>query len=79
MNCTNCGFFQQEEVEYCDEVQVVWLCRATEADTCPMNDELLLQAMEEAVVPCTRCGQDVDGHGVIDGIPVCPVCDKGVL
>ena len=37
------------------------------------------RATREVVVPCPKCGRDCDGNGVIDGIPVCSHCDRGVL
>ena len=80
MTCSNCSFYTSEWVTspFSGRRERVLLCTAEEDDECPMELALLIEAME-TVVPCVRCGQDCDGHGVIDGIPVCPACDKGVL
>ena len=79
--CSDCPFYRDEVVQspFTRQLRVERLCQATPADDCPMDLALLIEALEEAVVPCTRCGQDVDGHGSVDGIPVCPVCDAGIL
>lgn len=69
MSCIGCEFHQM------DRLLGVLLCNVTPNDVCPIVEDL----DNEVVAPCPKCGRDCDGCGVVDGIPVCPKCDEGVL
>jgi len=79
--CDSCRFYQLEEVPvdpFSDhptgETTEAWMCVTGDGDVCPVKPEEY-----PAVVPCPRCGRDCDGYGILEGIPVCPACDAGVL
>lgn len=70
--CSECRFFQPERVTspFTGREEIALLCVAGPGDSCPVSEA------PEVVVPCHRCGGECDGHGVIDGLPVCPKCDS---